>query len=268
MTNDELSSVARALFNPLRRRRRRHRRAAALRLAHPAEQPGRRRGGDPVLDPRRAVVRLRRRDHRPQSRGRRSRHDRPARAAARAGRPAARASRPATACCRTSSSSTRARDAHADRRRLPEPRRHVAGAGRHGGPGRGRRARPGARLRRPLLRDGPGLGGDQRRRRGRRHGHARSAHLRASPAHIRRTAGRTGKPLDDRQRCGRLHRARSVPRPPAQLERACLEDVGDGEAARPDHGARRVLHVPHGHRARRRCGGSRRASSNAPRPRT
>ena len=39
MTSEELSTVARTLFNPLGAQR--HRLGAALRLAHPAEQPGR-----------------------------------------------------------------------------------------------------------------------------------------------------------------------------------------------------------------------------------
>ena len=115
--------------------------------------------------------------------------------------------RRATACSRTSSSST-AHGPRARRRRVPEPGRHVACARRHGGPRRGRLCRPRQGLRWSLLRDRTGIGGDQRRGRGRRHGDAR---VRAPTVSPDTCASRWPSPpacaLDDRQRRRGLHRS-------------------------------------------------------------
>jgi ethanolamine ammonia-lyase large subunit len=54
--------------------------------------------------------------------------------------------------------------ARKSRRRLPEPGRHVHGACRHGRPRRRGYRRLGWRVQRLLFRDGPGIGRDQRRR--------------------------------------------------------------------------------------------------------
>ena len=69
--------------------------------------------------------------------------------------------------------------------------------------------------------------------------------------HLVRAIGdgrRSGGTVDDRERRRRLHRTGGV-----QDGRAARARVPrrrrDGEAARPDDGARRLRHVPHGHRA-------------------
>ncbi len=127
---------------------------------------------------------------------------------------------------------------------------------------RRRRARPCARLRRPLLRDGAGFGGDERRGRGRGHGDARSAQLRRGAAH-RAADGR----VDDRQRRGGLYRAGGLPHgraAPARVPRRHRH----GQAARPDDGARRLFDLPHGHRAGGAAAADGARSSSAPRPPT
>ena len=174
---------ARAVQSPPAAARRRHRRAAALRLAHPAQQPRRRRGGDSVFDPRRAHLRLRRRHHRAQSGGRRSRHHRAPRAAARARRRAARAADPLLRAVGHRASSARRR-AHT---RVDVGFQSLAGTSK---------ALVGmvgldvdglldvaTALRRAVLRNRPGIGGDQRRRRRRRHGDARGARVRPRAPH-------------------------------------------------------------------------------------
>ena len=83
------------------------------------------------------------------------------------------------------------------------------------------RRRSRSRLRRPVLRDRPGIRGDQRRRRGHRHGHAGSAHVRARASH--RGARRRSRWMIVNDVAGFI--GPEVFTNAEQLERACLEDT-------------------------------------------
>ena len=99
----------------------------------------------------------------------------------------------------------RAHATDARRRRIPESRRHVRRARRDGWPRYGRRPRSGADLRRPLLRNRTRLGDHQRRRRRGRHGDARGAHVRrgarTSSARPARGRSSTTSPDSSARRC-------------------------------------------------------------------
>ena len=109
--------------------------------------------------------------------------------------------------------------AHASRCRLSEPGGYVEGAGGHGGPRRRRRAGPGARVQRVLLRDRAGLRRHQQRGGRRGHGDARGPCVRRRAAHS--PADRRWTIVNDV--AGFI--GPEVFRTAEQLQRACLEDV-------------------------------------------